>query len=140
MLLLSTLLFSLPLFDFFYKSFFFGSAVKSNAIICLQITLFPLAISQTRGSFEIQSEKIRTSVEEINGISDKITVLEQHKVRIADNIRMLSEISRKNAENGEEVNRNIMQIIEDVQVVNDRCESRNAMAEQLLESVTYFHD
>lgn len=99
-----------------------------------------MAISQTRGSFEIQSEKIRTSVEEINGISDKITVLEQHKVRIADNIRMLSEISRKNAENGEEVNRNIMQIIEDVQVVNDRCESRNAMAEQLLESVTYFHD
>ncbi len=117
-----------------------GKSVKMTDQLRAQIQKEQQVISETQDRFEEQSQKIQTSVEDIRGISGQIDVLEQHKNSIADNIQTLGDISRVNAENGEEVNSHIMQIIDKVQVVNQQCENMNAMAARLQDSVAYFHE
>ena len=117
-----------------------GKSVSMTDELCSQIQKEQDVILETRTQFDNQSRQIKTSVDNINGISEKITNLEGYKNRISDNIQRLGNISRENAANSDEVSKHVLQIIDGIKEVNDRCGAMNQMADTLTQSVEYFHE
>ena len=98
------------------------------------------SVAKTQLKYEELSRDIDESVVEIKSIAEKTDNLTSHKGRVINNVQTLSAISQKNAESSEEVSKNILEIITEVQEVNENCEKINNMAGELRESVSYFND
>lgn len=98
------------------------------------------SVAKTQLKYEELSRDIDESVVEIKSIAEKTDNLTSHKGRVINNVQALSSISQKNAESSEEVSKNVLEIITEVQEVNENCEKINNMAGELKESVSYFND
>lgn len=104
------------------------------------IELEQKSVTETQEKYAKLSENIDQSVNEIKSIAEKTDYLSMYKEKVIDNVQSLSAISEENTASNEEVCANVSEIMSEVQVVNDNCESMDQMAEELRESVSYFHD
>ena len=98
------------------------------------------SVSMTRQKYEELSAEIEDSVTEIRSIADRTDHLTDYKERVIEKMQALSVISEESAENSQQVNDNIREIIAEVGEVNHNCEKINDMAGILKESVSYFSD
>ena len=103
------------------------------------IKLEQQSVSETQDKYARLSENINQSVSEIKAIAEKTDYLSVYKEKVIDNVQNLSAISEENTASNQEVCANVNEIMSEVQVVNDHCEVMNRMAEELSESVAYFH-
>ena len=97
-------------------------------------------IQNAQKKYDVLSEDIGRSVEEIHAIAKKTEHLTVYKEKVIVNIEGLSAISEENAAGSEEVNANISEIISEVQNVNDLCRDMNDMTKTLEQSVSYFKE
>lgn len=103
------------------------------------IKLEQQSVSETQDKYARLSENINQSVSEIKAIAEKTDYLSVYKEKVIDNVQNLSAISEENTASNQEVCANVNEIMSEVQVVNDHCEVMSRMAEELSESVAYFH-
>jgi len=98
------------------------------------------SITRTKEKYEELSRDINESATKIKNIADKTDNLNNNKEKVIENVQNLSAISEENYASNEEVSANVGEIIEEVNLVNENCGKMNRMAQELDESVAYFHN
>lgn len=98
------------------------------------------SITRTKSKYEELSRDITESATKIKDIADKTDNLTNNKEKVIENVQNLSAISEENYASNEEVSANVGEIIEEVNLVNENCGKMNRMAQELDESVAYFHN
>ena len=94
-------------------------------------------------SVDSNNESVKNYVSEneyVKNIADKTDNLTSNKEKVIENVQNLSAISEENYASNEEVSANVGEIIEEVNLVNENCAKMNHMAQELDESVAYFHN
>lgn len=97
-------------------------------------------IALTQKKYEELSRSIGASADEIRTITGKIDNLATYKEKVIDNVQGLSAISHQNTASNEDISNHVGQMLEEIRAVNSNCEKMNVMAEELSESVDYFHE
>ena len=98
------------------------------------------SITRTKSKYEELSRDITDSATKIKDIADKTDNLTNNKEKVIENVQNLSAISEENYASNEEVSANVGEIIEEVNLVNENCDKMSRMAQELDESVAYFHN
>lgn len=96
-------------------------------------------ISIAGDQYEDLSRRIQQSAEEIRSLMERADELSGYKTQIVENVHDLSAISEENAASHQEVNANVTEIVSEVRMVKNDCESMNERARDLEEAVEYFH-
>lgn len=112
-----------------------GLADKVNELILSE----QKSIAKTQVKYEELSKNIDISAKEIRSIAEKTDNLTNYKEKVIENVQTLGAISQENATSSQAVNKNIYEIISEVQGVNKNCEKINNMTSELQESVSYFN-
>ena len=95
-------------------------------------------IGETEKKFEVLNREIGNSMSEIQGISEKVTSLNEAKDAIMRSVSDLGAISEENAASNQEVSASVTQIAEAITSIADNSESTNEMAVSLNDTVSYF--
>lgn len=98
------------------------------------------SVSATQEKYAKLSKDIDQSVTEIKSIAEKTDYLSMYKEKVIENVQNLSAISEENTASNQEVCANVNEIMSEVQVVNENCETMDQMAQALSKSVSYFHE
>lgn len=116
-----------------------GKSVEQTKEVQALIKREQDSVEETQNQYNKLGSEIGSSVEQIKSIEQKTRNLTEYREKISDNVQSLSAISEENAAGNQEVNSNIEKILSDVQTVSDNCERMNKIAENLKQSVEYFH-
>jgi len=116
------------------------ASVELAAGISELITEEQESITRTKSKYEELSRDITDSATKIKDIADKTDNLTNNKEKVIENVQNLSAISEENYASNEEVSANVGEIIEEVNLVNENCDKMSRMAQELDESVAYFHN
>ena len=96
-------------------------------------------IKETQSKFEVLNTEIAESLEHINQVSKDTEALEKIQSVITDAVQSLSAISEENAASNEEVSASITGIAASVDEIAESAEGTKANADNLVNTVSFFH-
>ena len=116
-----------------------ANSVKQASTIQDIITEQTSFIKDTQNKFEILSTEVEKSLVSISEIYDKVGDLNKIKTEINNNVSDLASISEESAASTQETTTNVTNISSSIQDISENSEELTALAENLVEKISYFH-